>query len=1107
MVVSENERKVVTALFCDLVGFTSMSEGADPEDVDRILGGYFTMARREIERHGGTVEKFIGDAVVGIFGAPVTHEDDAMRAVRAGLGIARAAADLPGPGDGELQLRVGINSGEVLVRTDVRPESGEGMVVGDAINTAARIQGVAPINGVAVGLTTWELTRLAVEYEELAPAALKGKAEPVRVFAAAAERAALGIDPGRSHAGAYVGREGELARLRAAFEEAASGTGARFVAIEGEAGIGKSRLLGELSRSVSAAQPRAAWHQGRCLPYGEGVTFWALGEILKSAAGILEGDDVTTTTSKVEAAITDGVEGVDRMWLRDRLLPLLGVSAGPVERDELFGAWQTFLEGLAATSPAVIVLEDVHWADDGLFAFLASLVESSSKARLLVIATTRPIDPGASRLVGFDHIRLAPLSPAETERLIDSLLDGVLPPDLQRTIVERAQGNPLFAEEFVRLLLDRDFLDRVDGVLRLREGAEVPLPDSINALLAARLDTLPRERKALLADAAVIGSVFWAGAVQALSGRDAAIVEVELSELALVELISVVPTSSVAGEQEFAFWHALARDVAYGQLPRAQRAARHVAAAAWIEERAGERPDDVVELLAHHYATALDLARATGDEARAAAVLPTAVRYLRQAGNRAINLDPAVGAGLLRRALDLVPGDDAERPRILVDLAEALDQVAERRTAAELFEEAITGFELRGDKLSAARATVRLRLVYHVLNDPRAFKIADRAFAYLTALEPSADLVYGLTEQAVDLQAVGRLDEALEQLNRALEVSRSLGIDPPARLMRFRAVVRLRHGDAAGLEDFERSIALAEAGNQASEAATAAAWYASYLFQFHGQERARAEIERALAHALARRLTSAVNSLQIGLVWITIDVGDLDRAVSIANEVLARAGTSGEPWVVAMCTAGLLNVHTLRGDLDEVARLVDEFDPLTPQEMGEYPFFMTILAGAQLALGRRERAATTLATLAIVDREFRDENYVYALADGVRLALEASVPSTADQLLEGATARFPSDHHPLRYAEGCLAEARGDLDVASAAFRDAAVGYGKLVMRPAEAIAWLGVARVAAARGDGAGGHEALGRARGGFELLRATPWLARCDALARDLGYDDPLP
>ena len=258
-----------------------------------------------------------------------------------------------------------------------------------------------------------------------------------------------------------------------------------------------------------------------------------------------------------------------------------------------------------------------------------------------------------------------------------------------------------------------------------------------------------------------------------------------------------MPTGSIAGEQEFAFWHALTRDVAYAQLPRAERAARHVAAAAWIEARAGERPDDVVELLAHHYATALELARATGDEARAAAILPTAVRYLHQAGKHAISLDPAVGAGLLRRALDLTSTADAERPRILVDLAEAMDQVGERRIAAELFAEAVSDFDRLGDELAAARATVRLRLAYHVLNDPRAFRVADRAYAYLTGLEPSADLVYGLTGQAVDLQAEGRVDEALEQFNRALDVAKAIGVDPPPRLMRFRAVVRMRRGDAA----------------------------------------------------------------------------------------------------------------------------------------------------------------------------------------------------------------------------------------------------------------------------------------------------------------------
>src|SRR5215469_10425596 len=284
------ERKVVTSLFCDLVGFTAASEAADPEDVDRVLEGYFRLARAQIEGHGGVVEKFIGDAVVGVFGVPAAREDDPERAVRAGLRICEGAADLPGLRSGPLELRVGVNTGTALVRLGVSPASGEGFVTGDAVNTAARLQSAAPVGGVAVGVATWEATSRVFEYEELEPAELKGKAEPVRVFRPQAPRARLGVDLTRTHDSPFVGRRAELEMLTEAFERAVASRSVEFVTVVGEPGLGKSRLIGELSDHVDRSQELYRWRQGRCLPYGEGIAFWAFGEIVKAHAGILESD-------------------------------------------------------------------------------------------------------------------------------------------------------------------------------------------------------------------------------------------------------------------------------------------------------------------------------------------------------------------------------------------------------------------------------------------------------------------------------------------------------------------------------------------------------------------------------------------------------------------------------------------------------------------------------------------------------------------------------------------------------------------------------------------------------------------------------------------------
>ena len=284
------ERKVITSLFCDLIGFTAASESADPEDVDAMLSAYAAMARAHIESHGGVVEKFIGDAVVGIFGVPASHEDDPERAVRAGLRIAEGAERLQGVGGAPLRLRVGINTGEALVRLGITPSSGEGFLTGDAINTASRLQSVAPEMGVAVGLGTYEATAAVFDYEELEPATLKGKASQVRVFHAKAPRARLGTDLTRTHDTPFIGREIDLALLKGIFDKAVAGNSVQLVTVVGEPGLGKSRIVAELGAYIDARPELITWHQGRCLPYGEGVTFWALGEIVKAHAGILESD-------------------------------------------------------------------------------------------------------------------------------------------------------------------------------------------------------------------------------------------------------------------------------------------------------------------------------------------------------------------------------------------------------------------------------------------------------------------------------------------------------------------------------------------------------------------------------------------------------------------------------------------------------------------------------------------------------------------------------------------------------------------------------------------------------------------------------------------------
>src|SRR5262245_41793337 len=599
---SGEERKVVSVLFCDLVGFTAASESADPEDVDTMLSAYAVMARSQIEGHGGIVEKFIGDAVVGVFGVPAAHEDDPERAVRAGLRIAEGAEELVAVGGAPLRLRVGVDTGETFVRLGANPRLGERVLAGDAINTASRLQAVAPEMGVAVGLLTYEATRVVFDYEELEPATLKGKAEPTRIFPAKALRGRNGTDLTRRNDSPLVGRGIDLALLKEVFDKTVATGSVQLVTVVGEPGLGKSRLVAELFAYVDGRLALTTWRQGRCLPYGEGITFWALGEILKGHAGILESDSPAVAEEKLDAVLPDGSE---RGWFKQRLLPLLGIEAtSGAEREELFTAWRRFLEQIAEERPTVLVFEDLHWADEALLEFLEHLADVAEGVPLLLVGTARPElyerhpDYGV-RLRNVNRINLAPLTQEETARLVSALLDStVLPAELQQPILGRAGGNPLYAGEFVRLLKDRDLLDRAGSSWRLREGAEVPIPESVQALIAARLDMLEPDAKSLLADAAVIGKVFWAGAVAQMGDRDLEEITGVLRELSRKELVRPARRSSMEAEAEYAFWHVLARDVAYAQLPRASRASRHVAAAGWIEYKARERVEDLADVLA-----------------------------------------------------------------------------------------------------------------------------------------------------------------------------------------------------------------------------------------------------------------------------------------------------------------------------------------------------------------------------------------------------------------------------------------------------------------------------------------------------------------------------
>ena len=443
-----------------------------------------------------------------------------------------------------------------------------------------------------------------------------------------------------------MGRELEKTLLVGTFERSAQQRSCQLVTVVGEPGVGKSRLCAELFAYIEDRPGLVRWRQGRCLPYGEGIAFWALGEIVKAECGILESDSAQAAEAKLEQALR--ADDPDYAWLKARLAPLVGAGGEPASQEESFTAWRRVLETWAETRETVLVFEDLQWADPALIAFLEHLADWAEGVPLLLLCTARPELYERHPTFGADarnaqRINLAPLSDSDTAQLVSALLErAVLPAETQRALLERAGGNPLYAEEFVRLLADHG---RPSG------GTEVP--ESVQALIAARLDTLPAERKSLLQDASVLGKVFWAGALVWMGDRDPAAVELALHELARKELVRPARISSMEGEHEYGFWHVLVRDVCYGQMPRAARAARHQAAAVWIEEKAGERVEDLADVLAYHYEAALELNRAAGLGEQVEQLQAQALRYMALAGERALSLDVDRAEQQLARALTL----------------------------------------------------------------------------------------------------------------------------------------------------------------------------------------------------------------------------------------------------------------------------------------------------------------------------------------------------------------------------------------------------------------------------------------------------------------------
>jgi class 3 adenylate cyclase/tetratricopeptide (TPR) repeat protein len=956
------ERKVITAIFVDLVGSTARSEQLDPEDVKALVAPYHARVRAELERHGGTFEKFSGDAVLALFGSPKAHEDDPERAIRAGLAVRKTLAELNVEDEWlDLHIRVGIHTGEALVMLGARPSEGEWSAAGDVLNTAARIQSAAPTDGILVGQQTYLAAKDAFEFREADPVQAKGKADPVLVWeVVGAHAASPGRPPGEMP---LVGRAAELAELSEFCDSVLDERHVGTAAILGGPGIGKSRLLLELVRRL---EERCDVYWGRCLSYGEGITYWPIEEIVREAAGILHDDGAEATAGKL-AALLDSLETSDQDELRTlaavvsnlagvATTPLGTYSAAEIGQAELHWGIRRLLELRAERRPTVVVLEDLHWAEPTLLELISFVGQSDAKVPLLVLGTARPeATDTASPIFVSDTKRrileLDALSGHESASLIAELVPEGLELPVEK-LLEAAGGNPLFLEETVRMLAEAG---------AAADGEELPVPSNLQALIASRLDQLGPAEKRLAQNASVIGTTFWPGAVAAMNGLGGDLHEA-LAELERRDLVRPGGTSRITGEQEYGFKHVLIRDVSYGQLPKSRRAVLHRRLGDWLETLPGGE-DEFSEIVAYHLEQACLTARTVARpleappfDAAVEALSRAAAKTERREGFREAER-------FYTRALELAGETDVakradlryRRARMLVgqgDLKRARDELTQVADAAKVVERP----ELRcAALLSLANVDWKQGLAGEErarLSEAAAIaeEIGDQRLEILTSFELANVRAW------FDREAVAAVDDLFSAVERAKDYGdRSLLTEAHLRLgSELYNVGRLAEAEEA----FEQAVALAgEDGSHRDEArATTLLGRVKYL---RGEEAVAKDLAVRALEWLER---TGDSFLQIqNLRWLArydLDRGGVDEAERHLRTALPLA-LEGGGWLAIDIYRHLAET-LVRGGRVEDARELVAFAARSVPEEDHYARAALLVAEAIVATAGGE--STTAAT-------------------------------------------------------------------------------------------------------------------------------------------------
>jgi len=1105
---STSELRHVSVLFCDLVGFTPFSEKRDPEEVREVLSGYFELARAIVGRYGGVVEKFIGDAVMAVWGAPVAKEDDAERAVRAGLELVSAVAAYGSEQATELQARVGIVTGGAATTEAAE----EGLVIGDRVNTAARIQSAAPPGCCYVDDVTRAATAAAIAYIDAGKHELKGKAEPVPLFQATRVVAAVA---GSQRSGVleapFIGRNHELHLVKELFHASAERKSARLVLVSGVAGVGKSRLAWEFFKYIDGLAGDVLWHAGRCLSYGEGVSYWALSEMVRARLQISEEDPQEVAAERLRAGLERWIEhATDREFIAPRLGQLLGLPTPKVlAKEELFAGWRLFFERLAEYLPVVMVIEDLQWADAGMVDFLDHLLEWSGDHAIFLLVLSRP--EGTERKgLGLSRrsVTAVPLDPLSAE-VIGEMLDGLvrgLPQSARARIVERAEGIPLYAIETVRGLLDKGVLEKGDdGALHLvGELGELEIPPGLTALIASRLDALAPDERRLVKECSVLGGSFPRQAIEAVSDIDPSLLEELLSSLVRKEVLTVRADKLSPERGQYAFTQSLIRSVAYDTLTRAERKARHLRTAEHLRTGFPDEGAEVAEVIAAHLYDAYLAAR---DDPDSGELRVLAMRAYVRAAERAESVGaPEAAEAAYLRAADL-SSDEAEQAGFTYLAGRMAASAGWNERALGYFETAIAAHAKAGRVVDAARVTARLGSVLNNLGrGEQAITLIREALASLEGTETPPQVVADLQARlAGALIFSGHVREAAGPIEEALTLAQHYELSEPlAGALGARAMLLDYAGRAeeAGAH-YELSAAVARRHGITESEGIAEGNHADLCMNHDlpgAEEHARAAL--GLARRWGQRRNEA--NAAANLMHILTMAGRLDEAFQLGTEFFQGAGDE-RPGADLMNNR-LAHLEALRGNTDSCREHLRGCAVWAQSDNVEYrAMFASSQAATSLAEGDPRQALETARRVidAAGTAGFAVANEVVRLA--FPIAVEAAIDlgdlDEADRLTSALMVRPPGEVPPflraqVARAKALVASARGDdetveenLVTAESMLRD--LGYPYWTAR-----AQLDRAEWLARQGRLDKSASLAGEAAATFEAVGAAAMLARARVL-----------